>query len=223
MTNEKVLQKIKKLLEVTIENGASENETKMAALKAQKLMSEYGIKSVDGSLGNQNEISESKADKKYTKTESSKFCILLADAVAKNFRCKFYIIKGGQEKIQIIFFGHISDVEICTKVYEMLLNAMSKLSIKAYRKLKSEGGYTKGFFQSYNFAFIEGIKSVLDDQCTALALVIPDDVKKEFANKTSRFKKSVVNNKINHQNFEASAIGLRDGKSTMKSRQLEGA
>ena len=223
MINEKVLQKIKKLLEVTIENGASENETKMAALKAQKLMSEYGIKSVDGSLGNQNEISEGKADKKYTKTESSKFCIFLAKAVAQNFRCKFYIIKGGQEKVQIIFVGHRSDVEICTKVYEMLLNSMSKLSIKAYRKLKSEGGYTKGFFQSYNFAFIEGIKSVLDDQCTALALVIPDDVKEEFANKISGSKTIKIKRKVNHQNLEASAIGLRDGKSTMKSRQIEGA
>lgn len=44
---EKIIAKIRKLLNMTQENGASENEAIMAALKAQKLMAEYNINIAD--------------------------------------------------------------------------------------------------------------------------------------------------------------------------------
>lgn len=223
MNNEKVLEKIKKLLEVTMENGATENEAKIAALKAQKLMAEYGVKSISGVIDEQDAIANDYADTKFTNATSSKWCTHLAIAIAKNFRCKFYISKLYSEKIRIYFFGHDSDVEVCVKVYEMLLNSMVKLSLKAYREEKANGRCTKGFFQSYNMAFIKGIKEVLDAQCTALALVIPNDVVKKFNETMTNSKTKHIKSKINHVNEEAFKIGFRDGKSSMRSRELEGA
>ena len=44
---EKIIAKIRKLLEMTQENGASENEAMVAALKAQKLMAEYNLNIAD--------------------------------------------------------------------------------------------------------------------------------------------------------------------------------
>lgn len=84
--SEKVISKIKKVLELS-KNNPSQEEAQAAALKAQKLMVEYHI--------SMNEIEavediDSIVEKSVSVGNGSKWKYVLSQIVAKNFRCKHF-------------------------------------------------------------------------------------------------------------------------------------
>lgn len=214
---EKVLNKIKNLLDLA-SNNPNENEAMAAALKAQELMAKYDI---DSSAVNSDNSENELYKARYTnssKHEMKKWKEVLASIIAKNFCCKVYFITGDGK--DVVFYGYKKDAKIAVEVFKFLYETGNKLAVKYYNKCKKEGKQTKGIMNTYLIGFCDGIKEVLDKQCTALMIVVPKEVEESFEEMSSGWKSSTTRLKVTN-NTEAYKDGKTDGRNTAQARSIE--
>lgn len=212
-TKEEILEKVKALLALgDSSRNNSDEEAKMAMLKAQELMAKYDISAeeVEGEDEQQysHEMCEHKWDYAYR--------IPLANVLGKNFRCMVYV-KGKK----IVFMGHPSDAKICKATFEFAYQFIQRRGNSIYNKRYSMGYPTKGVFNSYADGFIRGLQEAFDVQCRALAVVTPQDVIDEFNDISkgwSTKKSKNISNDIT--SGEVWREGRRDGKAFMEKDKL---
>lgn len=214
---EKILKKIENLLALA-GNNPSENEAISAALKAQELMAKYNIELTDleGKSLEQNIVEETYAPKPnchYVR----KWRYTLSQIIAKNFCCKTYSIN----RDAIAFYGYEKDAKIAVEVFKFLFETGNKLANRYYLKCKKEGKNTKGVLNTYLVGFCDGIKEVLDKQCTALMIVVPKEVEEAYAEHSKNFK-TFQNSLITSSDGRAYSEGKTNGKATATARALEG-
>lgn len=215
MTNEKIIEKIKNLLDLA-GNNPNENEAMAAALKAQELMAKYNI---DSSAVNTEEIEKEFFHATYNDTgkhEMKKWKVTLSNIIARNFCCRLYF-----HGTSVVFYGYKKDAQIAVEVFRFLYEAGNKFAVRYYTKCKKEGKNTKGIMNTYLQGFCAGIKEVLDRQCTALMIVIPKEVNESFETMTANWK---TKNTHITQSYDAAAYsqGKIDGKETATARGIEG-
>lgn len=219
--NDKIIEKIKKLLDLANYNP-NKNESIAAALKAQQLMAKYHFNSHDIE---DVEITEEIIDKEVFVGKGNKWKLQLASIIGKNFCCKAY--KRGSERV--VFYGYEKDTEIASSVFSYLFKTGNKLANKEYITVKKEledaygytFGGTKGVKNQYLLGFFAGIETVLDKQCTALMLIVPEEVEKAYLEKSKDFK-GVANTYLNYRYSEKIFNnGKRDGIDTANARSLK--
>ena len=216
-SREKILEKIEKLLALA-GNNPSENEAISAALKAQELMAKYNIELADleGKSLKQNIVEETytpKANCHYVR----KWRYTLSQIIAKNFCCKTYSIN----RDAIAFYGYEKDTKIAVEVFKFLFETGNKLASRYYLKCKKEGRDTKGVLNTYLVGFCDGIKEVLDKQCTALMIVVPKEIEEAYTEHSKNFRR--MNTSLTtSSDGRAYSEGKTDGKATATARSIEG-
>ena len=208
---EKIIIKIKNLLDLS-NNNPNQNEAFAAELKAQELMAKYKIK-IEDLEDNKSQIMEKYFDGDEL-SGNKKWRVYLAQIISKNFRCKCYL--SGK---YIVFYGYDNDAEIALEVFKMLVNTGTRLSRKEYYTRKKNGYSTKGVMNAFLIGFCDGVKEVLDRQCTALMIITPKEVEKGFEELTVGWKKKPNKIKVN-TNKEIENNGRIAGKNAMSSRQI---
>jgi hypothetical protein len=211
--SEKIIEKIKNLLDLS-NNNPSEEEAIAAAAKAQELMAKYDIQIGDLEDTIDNDIAE-EIFYDNGKHEMKKWKVGLASVIAKNFRCKHYFMG----KKNIVFYGHKIDAQIALNTFSYLYNAGNKLASNYYYNKKKMGFETKGVMNSYLAGFKNGIQDKLDAQCTALMIVTPKDVTDAFEEMSADWK--TTHTKITIYDHDAFEQGKKDGKATMDANRLE--
>jgi hypothetical protein len=211
--NSKIIEKIRKLLSLGACNP-NENEAQAAILKAHALMAEYGIDMVSAE-----EQAPSYTKRYCTHKGNRKFRKNLASVIAPNFRCETFFHNG-----QVVFFGRSGDAAIAGEVFEYAYRFAYKESNRMYAQLRREGFSGEGVINSYAIGFICGLKEKLDEQSTALLVVVPADVADEYADmakgwRTSTFRLAAGNG----GNRDAYERGRADGRAVMNRRMLEPA
>lgn len=215
MVNEKVIEKIRKILELS-KNNPSEEEAKSAALKAQKLLAQYDLTIEEIDTPADYELTEDTTLVGGTK----KWRFMLAQVVAENFRCKLFTINN-----HVTFYGYATDVEVAKQTYEYLFNVAHKAGCRERDAVHRVLGTSAGVYNSYCLGFTDGVKSALEKQCTELMLVTPKEVTEGFENRVSGLK--TRHNTISCRGDVSSMMmakqkGFADGKSTMSAKSLEG-
>lgn len=225
--NEKIIEKIRKCLELA-NNNPSEEEAKSAALMAQKLLAKYNISmaDVEDVTKDCEEIVENVIwfDTLANWGVARGWKYELADIVAKNFRCKhfFYGKKG------VVFYGHKTDADIAAQVYTFLFKNGDKLANRLAHKANREtrkrgyGNNTAGVYNSFVKGYMAGLREALDKQCTALMIVVPQDVSDAYAAKSKGFAHMKAGMKNTGYNSDAYNEGHRAGKDAMASREIAG-
>jgi len=173
MNNGKIVERISKLMQVTVENGASKEEAIAAAKMAQRLLAKYNVSSVEiDAHENKDDIGEENIDYK-GRWESH-----LVHVVAKCFRCEPITYRYAK---RVYFMGHTVDRMTAAKTAKALL-AIGRKGLKETRKKCLEQyGTTEGVTSSYGYAFCDAVENELRKQARALVLVTPDDVKEKYA------------------------------------------
>ncbi len=207
---EKIIDRIKKLFALA-GNNPSTQEAKAAALKAQELIAEYDVKQSE-LLEDVEEIIESSC---YV-GKGNKWKYLLANAIAKNFRCKCF--SSNNEKF--VFCGHATDSAVAKETFEFLFNQNVKLSRAQAYKARKKNGTAYGVARSFSLGFVSGVKEVLDRQSTALMLVVPEDVEEEFKVRTKGF--TTTKRRYSYSNASSYDNGVYAGRCAM-SRGIAGA
>lgn len=214
MENEKVLEKIKKLFALA-ENNPCEEEAKSAALMAQKLMVENDIDmwEVEGvDLNKTEEIGEEEIE-----VPAKKWKYTLAHIVADNYRVKFFLRGKGT----FIFYGHKTDAKIAVETFKFLFNIGNKLGNKLYREAKERYGYADNIYNSCVMGFCSGIREALAEQSKALMVIIPEDVKEAYKERSAGFTVSHTSAPKAY-NGDAFRQGKSAGYNAMRRNALEG-
>ena len=216
---EKIIEKIKKVLELS-RNNPSEEEAKAAALKAQELMAQYHISMQE--VDDVQDI-ENIAEEQVTVGNGKKWKFKLATVVAKNFRCKHFFYG----RSTVVFYGYETDAKIAAETFKYLFKVGNTASDTYYNQLywkaHNAGEYFngKGIVNNFLVGYINGISSALDKQCTALMIVTPEEVKESFAERTKGFGTVSANLNLNSwYGHEARQAGFEKGKSAMESKQI---
>lgn len=214
---EAIIRKVESLLALA-GNNPSKNEAISAALKAQELMAKYDIELADVEESHAaEEIVTEVYNPKQSSHYVSKWKYKLASIIARNFRCRVYAVK---RKV-IVFYGFKNDAKIALQVFGFLFETGNRLAERYYRKCKREGRETKGILNTYLLGFCDGIREVLDKQCTALMLVLPKEVEDSYKEHAKGFSK--ISNKLSSSNDKrAYTTGRQEGKDTAQAREIEG-
>lgn len=215
---EKIIQTIRKILELS-KNNPSEEEAKSAALKAQELLAKYHldmkeVESIDvDTVENIEEV--------YVSLQSKKWKYRLANIVANNFRCKhFYIGKS-----TLVFYGHKTDADIAAETFKYLFDIGNRLAGREVDKVFAETGTSTNVYNSFVAGFCAGIEEALGEQCLALMIVTPEDVKTSFEEKTKNFgtmKCGAMKIGVNMHCRDAYENGRTEGRHAVHSKQIEG-
>lgn len=209
--NERIVNKINKLLVMAMRG--TENEQKIALVKAQKMMLDYHI--FEGDLNDHNKkvisikINEMNCYSAWT--------MELSEVISSNFRCMcaYYTVKNVKGKIiQCTVYGLSEDAEICNSVlmsaYSIIEKGSKSIVNFYYRTNKS----TKGVKEAYCRGFIKGLKEgyyqqVLGNEKYALVVVVPEEVTQYLEHFES--KKFLTRKVKDNKNEMAKNIGYQDG------------
>lgn len=221
-STEKIIEKVKKVLELS-KNNSSVEEAKSAALKAQKMMAEYHISMSEIEMI---EDVKSISEKEVNVGNGNKWKYFLAAIVAKNFRCKhFYYGKS-----TVVFYGYEEDATIAAMTFEFLFKNGNKAANNYYQKRRNEALHNnyyfngKGIKNAFLEGYLQGIRESLEKQCTALMLVVPKQVEEKYNDMSIGFKKmqnKVLTVRSSDEGIKAKENGRRTGRSIMTSRCIE--
>lgn len=210
---EVVIRKINKLLALSDQSrNNSEQEAIAASLQVQKLLAKYNLSLAD--------VTGERKDEPVEQTivdvgMGKKWRYSLADAIADNFACKYFVV--GRE--QIVFFGYKADIVAARRVFVYLFKVGNKLANQYAKKHREENYGADGIYNSFCKGFVAGVKKELDKQCTALAIVVQPKVQEEWDAFSADF--GTINSAIRATDRDAYDEGFVEGKRALNAQYLE--
>lgn len=208
---DRILRRIRSLLELA-QSEVNEAEAIAAAMKAQELLAQYDIdeSEVDVTTKLTDEIGEEDI---YDVTKVG-WDRNLAAVIAKDFRCEAIVSGRGILK----FIGFKRDIAVAFTTYKFLRAVAENLWTKRFKENKKNG--VKGNKMSYMLGFVAGVKAKLDENCTALKLVVPKEVNDYMGDNYPKLRKSrPAVSKWNSNDYNSGKV---DGKNSISSRSLSG-
>ena len=217
MKKERALDLIVKLLKTASDKGATKNEAMIAALKAQELMAKYDI---DPNEVHQEENTKAIVECATEVGTGHKWKLHLANIIANNFCCTVFCYDNG--KI-IVFYGYKKNAVVAREVFNFLFITGIRLANNWYMKEYNRGNHTKGVKNTFLLGYLDGIKSVLEKQCTALQLVVPNTVKLAYTEKMEKNSHHQINSTFKYRKDATNAYdeGVTQGRNVANARYLE--
>lgn len=211
---EQIVEKVKKLLALS-QSDCNEHEAISASLMAQKLLAKYNLDMEDVTgVAKEEEIEEAMVEV----GDGNAWKYSLAFAVADNYCCKCY----ASNSWRFYFRGYRSDIIIARQVFAYLFSVCKRLG-KAYERnyRKNVCSNAEGVYNSYCSGFVLGVKSELEKQCRALALVTPAPVNADWEKYTEGFKTMDSGSKLSMSDFEAYQKGVEDGRDALNAQYID--
>lgn len=208
----KIADKIQKLLSLA-GNNPSQEEAQAALLKAQKLMAQYNIEQAD-LTGEQIKYSLEIAKVKVNPRSKS-----ASMTIADSFACKV-IIHGGK----LAFFGREDNAKAAKSALEYIHRVMERGMNRECREHGFESTSVAGasmVYNAYAAGFLKGLREAMAAQTVALAVVVPQDVKDEFAKKFPHLRKGRAMGMKMGAYYDSYNRGQADGHTAMGKRSLE--
>lgn len=211
MTREALIKKINKLLALAdTSRNNSEAEARNAYRKAQALIAEYNL--------NMDELEQKEEQivlMPATHSNNEGYRTRLAMVLAQNFRCRVMMCGN-----TVNFLGYKTDAEVCVKVFNSAYRLSHNKGLKLEREARKAGRNTQGIANSYWIGFCNGLKEILDEQCRALMIIVPDEVDKEFKERAGGTYRGGMRN--TGMRSEQYMQGRQDGRDHMRAHYIEG-
>ena len=215
MKKEDVKKLIKKLLNVTGQKGATENEANVAASKVQDLLMKYHFELHDIN----NEENDNAVIKKsvFTNGRVDWYYTTLASIVGKNYKVSVYK-SSLKRQTSIMFVGFDEDVFVAEEVYNFLINTMKNL----WKKKKKDEYNTKDrncYFKGFIFGIRYSLEKNLKENTEKYGLMVVDlhPVVKQYVNtnlKLRNVKSTGIKPKFKEDVFLYSE-GYKDGEKSI--------
>ena len=167
MNNPKALERIKKLLRLARDPGASPAEAESAFLQAQRIMAENGFE--DGAVIDTAAPEEAILDEDVSVRRRDFWRGRLAVVISKNFRCKTYWAGHPDGGYAMHFLGRRGDVAIAKEVY-LAAQEVAIQQVAAFLKENRGGLPARNAFLS---GFAEGLAAKFDDQVRTMLATGP--------------------------------------------------
>lgn len=210
-----IIDKIKKLLNQTVENGCTPEEAKTSFALARKLMIKYKLNEKDIKDSNENDI---------VKLELSYDCntswiYSLIQVFITNFSVMHFMIRRNNE-LHCVLFGTNIDVDCVKTLIRCAYNYLMTSSEHYFDEYQELFGVANEDIKlSYNKGFISGLSDKYADQNKhlnkeeALMIVPNKKVKEEFNKFTKDFEKENIEVRdIDNKEFIAIRAGYSAGR-----------
>ena len=154
---ESVLKRIQKLLQMSTENGASENEAMLAADKAQKLLQEHNLSISD--LKDEDQVEP--MDSEDVEVDRDLWKGYIRNATAKLYFCKTYTtmkLDKHYKRVKVItFVGRKSNRMVATEMCKYFINTVDRLAAEEFREVPG----SRASINKMSHAFKQGCASRL--------------------------------------------------------------
>lgn len=220
MNNAKIMEKIKKVLELS-KNNPSASEAESALLMAQRLMVQYNItiEEVEGTT--QEKSPEAQADYSVTSGSNTGWKVALAKIICDNFKTE--VLKCGNG---FTFIGMAEEVQLTISLFNFSCDIVDKGMKKVRRDARKQGLDTSGLAGDYVHGFLDGLKAKFAEQVEregwGLILVKPEAVTEKVNELTKGSKPKAVSDRLGRRgNAEAYQRGYKQGKNLSTSKQIK--
>ena len=157
---ESILKRIQKLLKMSIENGASENEAMLAADKAQKLLQEHNLSISD--LKDEDQVEP--MDSEDVEVDRDLWKGYIRNATAKLYFCKTYTtmkLDKHYRKVKVItFVGRKSNRLVATEMCKYFISTVDRLAIAEFKEVPG----SRASINKMSHAFKQGAASRLSSR-----------------------------------------------------------
>lgn len=151
MTDEKVIDRVRKLLRLARDKGATENEAANALAAAQALMLRHNITTVEEGK----EVHAIIQDDWIELGRSDKWERMIATSVAKLFNCRNMFKADG--RLGHKFVGKPDNIEVCREVFPWVCKQVDTLYKQGLRSFRTEfGSLSKATRGEFRQTFKEG-------------------------------------------------------------------
>ena len=171
MTEEKesILNRIQKLLKMSTENGASENEAMLAADKAQKLLQEHNLSIADIKDDSQAEPMDSED----VEVDRDLWKGYIRNATAKLYFCKTYTtmkLDKHYKKVKVItFVGRKSNRMVATEMCKYFINTVDRLAAEEFREVPGSRASINKMAHAFKQGAASKLSSRLNDRYNEIA------------------------------------------------------
>lgn len=215
----KVKELISKLLNVTKENGATDNEVISATLKVQQILAKYDMELSDINTEDTEEIIQDEVDIANTNWQK-----MLAGVVAENFCVESFTRirrnSAGKKCYSIVFYGYKRHCDVAREVFKSLFEFGNRRGKEIFKEYRSKGYNVTGIKNQFYIGYIRGVKSALDVQSRALMIITPPEVKqsyKEFCIQAQMKKSSPIRYRADEELYER---GVNAGREAASRKEL---
>lgn len=222
MEKEKIIDKIRKLLELS-KNNPNKEEAILALTKARELMFKHDINMENIKKDDTNYFEKIVQLKKW-KNWILFFLMYLNDAFGTFSLYNEYTKR-------VYFYGEKEKVLGISEIFEFLFEVADYLAMKEYRNYLKEYGTGKGIYLSYILGFINGVNNALEKQnrefeeygiVIVTSEVLKQQVRKD-KNAVEKREKKLFNKNINEDlNREVFDKGYDEGITILDKKQIEG-
>ena len=148
---ESILKRIQKLLKMSEENGASENEAMLAAQKAQELLSEHNLSRSDI----QDDSQVEPIDRETFDAERDNWQGWIQSATAKLYFCQYFSKSGVDSSYkrinQAVFVGRKSNRIVAKSMCDYFINTVKRLADKEFESVPgSKSAINTRILKQYN-------------------------------------------------------------------------
>ena len=222
MEKEKIIDKIRKLLELS-KNNPNKEEAILALTKARELMFKHNVDMENIKKDDTNYFEKIVQLKKW-KNWILFFLMYLNDAFGTFSLYNEYTKR-------VYFYGEKEKVLGVSEIFEFLFEVADYLAMKEYRNYLKEYGTGKGIYLSYILGFINGVNNALEKQnrefeeygiVIVTSEVLKQQVRKD-KNAVEKREKRLFNKNINIDlNREVFDKGYDEGITILDKKQIEG-
>ena len=222
MEKEKIIDKIRKLLELS-KNNPNKEEAILALTKARELMFKHNV-DIENIKKDDTNYFEKIVQLKKWKNWIIFFVMYLNDAFGTFSLYNEYTKR-------VYFYGEKEKVLGVSEIFEFLFEVADYLAMKEYRNYLKEYGTGKGIYLSYILGFINGVNNALEKQnrefeeygiVIVTSEVLKQQVRKD-KNEVEKREKRLFNKNINTDlNREVFDKGYDEGITILDKKQIEG-
>lgn len=214
---EDIIERIKKLLALAEDEGATEAEATAAALMAQRLIAQNDVEQWE-----LHSLAEEPIESHFSEPARSRWRWRLAEVVAPAFRCRHcgttQRVRYQKDNIQRIgFYGYRTDAKAAAITFDFLFKVGCRLARRASR------GKAHGTYNAYVLGYVAGIKGELEKQTQALMIVVPPKVREAYEAYSTGFHKvsTDLSYGTGHDAKEAYDRGVAEGRDAVRSRRMD--
>lgn len=222
MEKEKIIDKIRKLLELS-KNNPNKEEAILALTKARELMFKHNV-DIENIKKDDTNYFEKIVQLKKWKNWIIFFVMYLNDAFGT-----FSLYN--QYTKRVYFYGEKEKVLGVSEIFEFLFEVADYLAMKEYKNYLKEYGTGKGIYLSYILGFINGVNNALEKQnrefeeygiVIVTSEVLKQQVRKD-KNAVEKREKKLFNKNINEDlNREVFDKGYDEGITILDKKQIKG-
>lgn len=156
--NEKVIEKVRKMLALANDTGASDGERDNALRMAYSTLTKYNLNEADVL------VKELRGVEELEDRTSSPWARTIAGSIAKLFFCKYYFTRG--KKMKHSFVGKTSNAITAQLMTEYVISSLRKESSKIERKENRSGTWVTSFLNGASYEIYNRCNDMIAKQTT---------------------------------------------------------